>query len=78
MIITVPTSDMPIVKASCSNCIYGDYWSDIDGERQVYGFDCSYPIYGSKLSPKVNSSLITGDESIAQSCHKYQLGDATN
>jgi hypothetical protein len=78
MILTVTTSDMPIVKASCSNCIYGDYWSEVGEECQVYGFDCSYPIYGSKLSPKVNSSLITGDESIAQSCQKYQLDDATN
>jgi hypothetical protein len=77
MTMKIIKSDMPIVKASCSNCIFGDYWSDVDQQRQVYGFDCSYPIFGSKLSPKIDTKLITDDE-IANSCQKYQLADATN
>jgi hypothetical protein len=64
----------PAVKILCTNCIYGDYWIDrqISEQRQVSGFDCSYPIIGSKLNHNIDSELIS-DENIAVNCPKYRL-----
>jgi hypothetical protein len=64
------------VQANCTNCIYGDYWSDrhIRSQLQVCGFDCSYPSIGSKSNQNIDADLVMDDEAIAAQCPKYQLG----
>ncbi len=71
------TTDKPTItlEASCTNCIYGDFWSDHQNlkQYQVYGFDCSYPNVGSKLVQNIDLNLISDDRDIAVHCPKYQL-----
>jgi hypothetical protein len=74
------TNSPKSVKILCTNCIYGDYWSErhMFAQREVSGFDCSYPTIGSKLIQNIDSELISDDEDIAARCPKYRPSDTAN
>jgi hypothetical protein len=65
-----PTINPEPLKASCTNCIHGDYWSDTSPALYTSGFDCAYPNIGSKSTQ--HPEIVQDDGDIATSCPKYQ------
>jgi hypothetical protein len=70
------TTDKPTItlEANCTNCIYRDFWSDLQNlkQHQVSGFDCSYPIVGSKIDRNIDFESVLNDKDIATQCPKYK------
>ena len=58
---------------SCANCLYGDYWHEPDNwdDPEEFGFDCSYPILGSKLVRDLRTDWNINDEDLAAECLEY-------
>jgi hypothetical protein len=59
-------------KISCANCLYGDYWHEPDNcDDPKFGFDCSYPVLGSKSARNLRADWNIDDEDLATECLDY-------
>ncbi len=60
-------------QVSCANCLYGDYWHESDNcdSPEEFGFDCSYPIVGSKVVRDLRTTWTIDDEDLAAECLEY-------